>query len=303
MKLRTFASLAAVMLAAPVALAQDLQPPPPMDSSQAQPPPPPPQPQPYPQQQGQPAPDQGQLAPPPPSSSNPPPQSSTQERLDQSKQEDSGRGLEFLYLNAQGGYAYNALQSLSQNNPLQMTNTDIGGPMIGAEAGVRLLFFTLGMRFRYQMLMGSDGSTPPQSVSMNIWQLNLVAGFHIQAGKWDPYISVHGGFSAIGNVDKNNLTSTVISGLPAGLTSTDIANGISTKGGNVGLGFGADYYLLRFLSLGVDAGFELIFLHRDPLPLPAGIDPALVANNPYYQSSGDAAGMAVSISGHLGLHL
>ena len=287
------------------ASAQDLQPPPPMDSSQGQPPPPPPaqQPQqPAPEQPPPPA-QQQPLAPPPPSSSNPPPSSSTEQRLDESKQEDSGRGLEFLYLNAQGGYAYDALQSLSKNNPLQMTNTDMGGAMVGAEAGIRLLFFTLGVRFRYEMLDGNDGATPPQPVSLNIYQLDLVAGFHVQAGKWDPYVSVHGGFSAIGNVDKNNLSSTVVNTLPAGVTSTDISNNVSTKGGNVGLGFGADYYLVRFLSIGAEANFELIFLHRDPLPLPAGIDPALLANNPYYQSSGDAAGMAFAISGHLGLHL
>ncbi len=298
-----------MVLVAPAASAQDLQPPPPMDSSQAQPPPPAPdQPQrPAPQQppppQQEAAPPQANLAPPPPTSSNPPPSSSTEQRLDESKQEDSGRGLEFLYVTAQGGYAYDALQSLNKSNPLLMTNTNMGGAMIGAEAGIRLLFFTLGARFRYEMLTGNDGATPPQPVSLNLYQLDLVAGFHVQAGKWDPYVSVHGGFSAIGNVDKNNLSSTVVNTLPPGVSSTDISNNISTKGGNVGIGFGADYYLVRFLSIGAEANFEFIFLHRDPLPLPAGVDPTLLANNPYYQSSGDAAGMAFAISGHLGIHL
>jgi len=284
----------ALDLLASSALAQDLQPPPPMDSSQAQPPPPPPSDQPQqppPQQEA--APPQGNLAPPPPSSSNPPPSTGTEQKLDESKQEDSGRGLEFLYLNAQGGYAYDALQSINSSN-FQMQNTDIGGPMVGAEAGIRLLFFTLGARFRYEMLQ-----------PFNFWQLNLVAGFHIQAGKWDPYVSVHGGYSAIGNVDKSNVATTITGALPSGYSSQDIANGMSTRGGNVGIDFGADYYLVRFLSIGVDATFELLFLHRDALfdSIPALKNDPTLQGNPYYSQSGDAAGMGVVVSAHLGIHL
>ena len=222
----------------------------------------------------------------------PPPPQSTEQRLDDSKKEDSGRGLEFLYLNAQAGGVYDALGSF--NSSLQITNTTAAGAVIGAEAGVRFVWLTLGLRFRYDMMP-----------SFNIWQLNAVLGFHIPAGKWDPYVSVHGGYSAIGSIDPNNFNASQVA---PGSSTQDAANAFSTKGGNVGFSIGADYYLARFFSIGVDGTFELLFLHQDPLPIPAECAAvptcaATVQANPYYQKSGDAAGVGLVGSLHLALHI
>ena len=282
--LHTTFAFVLVSSSASIAAAQDLTPPPPMN-------------QPQPQEQQQ---QQQQLAPPPPMQQPaPPPPQSTEQRLDDSKKEDSGRGLEFLYVNAQAGGVYDALGTFS--NTLQLQNTNAGGAMVGAEAGVRFVWFTLGARFRYDMLQ-----------PFNIWQLNAVVGFHIPAGKWDPYVSVHGGYSAIGSIDPNNLqNNSVTPALPCtgtGCTTQDAANTLSTKGGNVGFAFGVDYYPVRFFSIGIDGTFEAIFLHRDPLALPAACEAiaACVSTadaNPYYSQSGDAAGVSVVGSVHIGLHL
>jgi hypothetical protein len=69
-----------------------------------------------------------------------------------------------------------------------------------------------------------------------------------------------------------------------------------------------DYYLVKFLSIGVDGAFEFLFLHRDPLPIPAACaaDPACttaVQSQPLYSKSGDAAGVGVLASAHLALHI
>jgi len=281
-----------------VAAAQDLQPPPPITQPQPQPQPQTqPQPQPQTQPQPQPAPtDTGQLAPPPPMQQQTPPPAPTEQRLDQSKKEDSGRGLEFFYLNAQGGGVFDALGTF--NNSLQITQTNAAGAMIGAEAGVRFVWFTVGMRFRYEFLQPFD-----------IWQLDLVAGFHVPAGKWDPYVSIHGGYSAIGSLDPNNFnTSQVLPCSGTGCSAQDAANAFSTRGGNVGFAVGADYYLAPAFSIGLDAEFELLFLHRDPLAIPAACasDPtcsAAVTSNDLYQKSGDAAGVGLVAQAHLALHL
>ncbi len=279
-----------ILLASTAAAAQDLQPPPPMTTAQQEPPPPPPPNQTQ-QQQQQPQ----QLAPPPPMQQTAPPPAPTEQKLDESKKEDSGRGLEFLYVNGQVGAVFDALGTF--NNSLQMQQTNAGGAMFGAEAGVRLLFLTLGARFRYETL----------PTAFNIWQLDAVLGFHVSSGKWDLYPSIHGGYSAIGSVDPNNLSTIA----PCSTCTTqDAANGFSTKGANVGFSFGADYYLAKFFSIGIEGTFEFIFLHRDPLPIPAACaaDPtgactASVQSNPLYSKSGDATGIGFLASAHLALHL
>jgi hypothetical protein len=288
-----------ILLISSVAAAQDLQPPPPMTQQQQT------QPQPQPkatqtqpqttqpqatQPQTQP---QGQLAPPPPIQQAPPPPATTEQKLDDSKKEDSGRGIEFIYVNAQVGGVFDAIGSF--NNSLQIQQTNAGGALFGAEAGVRFVWLTLGARFRYDTL----------PTAFNIWQLDAVLGFHIPLGRWDPYVSIHGGYSAIGTLDPSSFKA---SDLCNGCTSQDAANGFSTKGANVGFSVGVDYYLLKFFSLGIDGGFEFLFLHRDPLPLPAACanDPtcnAAAQAQPLYKSSGDAAGVSVMASAHLALHL
>ncbi len=281
------AAFAAVLVAAP-ALAQTTPPP----GGYGQPT--------YGQPTGQPGygqPPPGGLAPPPPIASTapgsptaPPPGSgtATTQKLNEAQKKDSGRGLEWVYADAEAGFAYASLGSLSNN--LSIQRTDNSGPMLGAAAGVRLLVFTLGARFRYQLLD-----------SFNFWQLNAVVGVHVPLGHWDPYVAIHGGYSAIGTLDSSVVD---IKNLASGATSSDI----SVHGGNVGLSGGVDYYFVRFLSLGVDGSFEFLFLKRDPLPMPAGCAAtpacqAAVASNPLYQKSGDSVGMGLSVSLHLGLHI
>ena len=273
-----------VFLVSSIAAAQDLAPPPPMTQQQTQT-----QPQPQPQ------PTTTQLAPPPPMQQQPPPPATTEQKLDDSKKEDSGRGIELVYVNAQVGGVFDAIGTF--NNSLQIQQTNAGGAMFGAEAGVRFVWLTLGARFRYDTL----------PTAFNIWQLDAVLGFHIPLGSWDPYVSIHGGYSAIGSIDPSNFN---VSQLCDKCTQQDAANGFSSKGANVGFSVGVDYYVAKFFSIGVDGGFEFLFLHRDPLAIPTACsqDPtgscqAAVQSNPLYQNSGDAAGVSVMASAHLALHL
>jgi len=289
-RLLALSGVLSTLFVSSVAAAQDLAPPPPMTTSQQT------QPQPQPTQT-QPQPTTTQtaqtLAPPPPIQQTPPPPATTEQKLDDSKKEDSGRGIEFVYVNAQAGGVFDAIGSF--NNSLQIQQTNAAGALFGAEAGVRFVWLTLGARFRYDVL----------PTAFNIWQLDAVLGFHIPLGRWDPYVSLHGGYSAIGTLDPSNFKASDLCGT---CTQQDAANGFSSKGANVGFAVGVDYYLAKFFSLGVDAGFEFLFLHRDPLTLPAACanDPTCAAAaqaQPLYKNSGDAAGVSVMASAHLALHL
>ena len=277
-----------------LALAQgDPNAPPPQPPPQPYQPPPqqPPPPQPYqpPPQPYQPPPQPPPtLAPPPPIASTAPgsptatapSQPSTAQRLDDADKKDDKRGLEWVWAQAEAGFSYYALGAFSQD--LSLTRTNHAGGVVGVAAGIRLLFFTLGARFRYNL-----------SPAFNLWQLNLVAGFHVPVGSWDPYFGVHGGYSAIGKLGDSSVS---------GLVTGSSIDQLDVKGFNVGINFGVDYYLASFFSLGLDATIEFIYLHRPPLPLPAGVPVSAVAGNPLYESSGDTAGLGALASVHAGLH-
>jgi len=263
---RTFASLAAaaslaVLVAPATARAQQLEPPPPM------------------QQQPQ---------PPPPGYENAPPNSAPATINDQ-ESEDSGLGLEWVYLNADAGYGYANLESFSTTT-LGMQKTASGGPAVGVGAGVRLLFLTLGLRARDLILdMG------------NLWEVGAEAAFHIRVWHIDPYFGVRGGYNFVGSLD----TSTV--GAAVGNTS-----GLSVHGFNVGPMAGIDLYLSHNFSIGADVDAQFLFISRPPVPVPGGLSVSqAVANAPaqyraqaqmLYGSSGSSAGIQVTPTIHLGVH-
>ena len=240
--LAAFASAAFVALAAGNASAQDLEPPPPMAT-----------------------------APPPPAYT---PSSD--------ESQDSGLGLEWVYLNADVGGAYTNLQSLSNSN-LALQQTSSAGPAFGLAAGVRLLFFTLGVRARDLQL--SD---------FNLWELNGEAAFHIRIWRIDPYFGVRGGYAFVGSLGSGAVS------LAQGSSTSDV----SVHGINVGPMVGLDVYLSHLVSLGVDANAEFLFLQRPPVPLPP-LPPGTTLSSQQqqlYSLSGSSVGFGAVLTAHLGIH-
>lgn len=269
---------AAALLVSGVASAQGLAPPPPMQ-------PPPPQQQPPPP---------STLAPPPPinpgapgaPNAGPPVASPTVQQLDQAEKQDSGRGLEFFYAHAGGGFAYTDLASIS-NSTFGLQRTSQAGPMLAAGLGLRLLVLTLGAQFRYSLLN-----------AYNFGQLEGVVGLHVPAGSWDPYLAIHGGYDFAGSLGDG----------VAAVAKQDTPSSVSVSGGNVGLQFGIDYYFVKFLSVGVDGAFDFLFLKRPQLTVPGGSTVAALCNaNPdcqaLYSNSGNAVGFGLSASLHVAIHL
>jgi hypothetical protein len=199
--------------------------------------------------------------------------------------QDSGLGLEWVYLNADIGGAYTNLQSLSESN-LALQQTSSAGPAFGLAAGVRLLFFTLGVRARDLQLS-----------NFNLWELNGEAAFHIRIWRIDPYFGVRGGYAFVGTLGSGAAT------LAAGGSSSDV----SVHGINVGPMMGLDVYLSSLVSLGVDGNAEFLFLKRPPAPLPPGVTQADLAMAPaqeqqLYNVSGSSVGFGAVLTAHLGIH-
>jgi hypothetical protein len=254
----------ALVTSASAARAQGLEPPPPMG-----------QPPGYPGYQSYPA----QPTPPPPASSD--------------ESDDSGLGLEWVYLNAEAGGSFVDMQSFSQSS-LGITNKGSGGPAFGFGGGVRLLFFTLGVRVRDLML--SDIG--------NLWMLNLEAAFHTRIWRIDPYFGVRGGYNLVGSLSGSSGVAVASGGAPSD---------VSVHGFNVGPMFGIDFYLAKVVSIGADVDAQFLFFQRPAPPLPSAVCPPPLTNDQcisklppeqqtLYKNSGSSAGFGSTLAAHLGIH-
>jgi hypothetical protein len=206
--------------------------------------------------------------------------------------QDSGLGLEWIWLNADAGFAYTDLGSLSQSS-LGLQKTASSGPVFGGGIGARLLFLTFGVRARDLML--SDIG--------DLWEIGAEAAFHLRVWHIDPYFGVRGGYNFVGTLNQNSV------GNATGNTSPSV----SVHGFNVGPMIGIDLYLNHWISIGADFDAQFLFLQRPAVALPAGAGNAqtYVSSLPkadqaqanlLYNNSGSSAGIQISPTAHLGIH-
>ncbi|AUX40785.1 hypothetical protein SOCE26_021860 [Sorangium cellulosum] len=188
----------------------------------------------------------GGLAPPPPMTPpDPLPVSSdggTAQHLDESKKEDSGRGLEIAWLNVEGGYQNVGLQTFNideEELTAGFISSSANGGVVGAGVGLRLLFFTVGARGRVGFF--------------NEWQLFSAGGevgMHIPLGKLDPHVDLGFGYAGLGSFKS------AVSGA---------ADAIAIRGFYGRISGGLDIYLSPVFSLGANASWEVLALTRPGL--------------------------------------
>ncbi len=167
--------------------------------------------------------------------------STTEQELAKADQEDSGRGLEFFWLNGEAGYEWVGLQTFHANNLVdaKVVKSSEGGFLYGAGAGVRLLFLTLGARFR-------NGAFS----QWNIWTLDGELGLHLPLGSVEPYFTLGGGYATIGSFAADKIGTTASS------------NSLDITGWNVRAGVGVDVYLTPVVSIGGNLTGDLLMLAR-----------------------------------------
>jgi len=211
---------------------------------------------------------QGELAPPPAVESEPveAPPTATEQELDRAEREDSGRGLEFFWLNAEGGISHLGLHTLSAKDLVDESRTTHTGFVYGGGLGLRMLVWTVGARFRMN-----------QFSKAQFWTLDGEVGMHIPIGALEPYFSVGGGY---------------VSG------ALDGVKGVNVTGFNVRPAAGLDYYFSNTLALGANLSGDLLFLSRPKVaPEDLGtLDPAV------YGKDGSGIGAGVTFTAVVGLH-
>jgi hypothetical protein len=221
----------------------------------------------------------GGLKPPEAVQSEPSPTKATQTEaeLDRADKEDSGRGLEFAWLNAELGPQYVGLQALKADNLVDGTLAESKGVGMGygAGLGVRLLAFTLGARFRFGNF--SD---------WQLWTLGAEGGMHIPLGRLEPYFTLGAGYASLGGFKSDAFS----------------AHSPSAHGFNLRGGVGLDVYLSNTFSIGGNLSGDLLFLSRSGSSNFAPVPPASSAGASY-AADGSGIGAGGTLSLVLGLHI
>ena len=232
----------------------------------------------------------GGLAPPPAVESAPveAPPTATEQELARADREDSGRGLEFVWLNAEAGVQHLGLPTFHAHQLLDadLIKSTQTGALFGAGAGVRLIFLTAGARFRLASFS-----------AWQLWTLNAEFGLRIPLGAFEPYFTFGGGYASLGAFDSGSLGTT--------LTEAGVGKGdLSARGFNLRGGAGFDYYLGHTLSIGANLAGDVLFLSRSkvtPSATPTPGSPAERAAAVYAQD-GSSIGGGLSLTALIGLH-
>jgi len=203
---------------------------------------------------------------------------SPDQALDEAEREDSGRGLEFVWLNGEAGFTYIDLGVLSDKNLTQpgLPSPHRAGLLFGGGLGVRLLFFTAGARFRWAEVTNNW---------FKHWSLGGEAKVHFPLGSFEPYGGLGFGYSRFWDISSVSTLDTSM--LPA-------PNPNDPAGLHVRLLGGADYYLTNMFSLGLNVSGELLMLWRAATP---GF-PATDVNS----IDGSSIGAAFAATAVAGLH-
>jgi hypothetical protein len=202
----------------------------------------------------------------------------TEQSLKTADAKDSGRGLQFVWLNGEAGFQYLSLNTFHANNLVdsQFVKTSQAGPVFGFGGGLRFVFLTLGARFRL-----GDFS------AWQLWTLDAEAGLHMPIGRIEPYFTLAAGYASLGAF--------------GGASSALNLQSANIHGWNARLGFGIDFYLTRVISIGALMTGDMLYLKRSRVSsLPT--DPALTAAAKIYANDGSSVGGAATLTGVLGFH-
>ena len=224
------------------------------------------------------------IPPPPPLT---PEQQRTVQLLDEARQEDSGRRLEWVWADVTGGFEQLGLQTLNGGDlgfVGGLVNTSASGGAVSAGIGARLLYFTLLLRGRIGIFNNGQ-----------LYRIGPEAGFHVPLGRVEPHVALGLGFATMGNLHDN------VGGA---------ASAITLRGFYTRVSAGLDYYLAPAFSLGLDVSTDLLGLVRPSLTMPQvqliqaspGLSAAQKTTAGLLTSTGTGWGGTVAACALLGLH-
>lgn len=194
--------------------------------------------------------------------------SEIERELEHADRADSGRGLEFLWLSGDVGVLVLDLTPFSRGAIFPGASESEVGVTYGGAVGVRLLYFTLGVRARGASLN-----------AFSVWSVLGELGIRFPIGRFEPFARAGFGYLGTGTIDAEGAQAS--------------AGGFATR-----LSAGADYYFSDAFSLGIELSLDAASLSRsalDPSDLASG------AASPY-ASSNSALALGFSPVLNVGFH-
>jgi hypothetical protein len=180
---------------------------------------------------------------------------------------------DFLFLEGETGAQYVGLETLSVKRdviPTLARREDIGA-FVGAMAGAKLIFLSVGPHLRWGHFTDWD-----------LWTLDLDVGFHAPLGSVEPFIRLGGGYAR----------------LVRAFDRLNDSRGLTTHGYHLALTVGADVFFANSFTLGGRVSGDLFALHRAGVDLNAS--DGLV--NDYLKYDAASAGLGMTGALALGLH-
>lgn len=198
-----------------------------------------------------------------------PGQEETVQRLDRAKASDAGRRLEWVWIDAHGGFEQLGLRTFAGDQSITggaAIKSSSSGAVVGVGVGARLLFLTLLLRAR--LGVGAIGQ---------LYRIGPEIGLHIPFGRVEPHVELGGGYGIFGKLNDGG---------------TGAATGMLIHGGYGRVGAGVDFYVAPILSLGVGLSAELLGLAR----------PAVSGGTGALAQSASSLGGTLAATGVVALH-
>jgi len=180
---------------------------------------------------------------------------------------------DLVFLEAESGAAYVGLETLSVKRDVVPTSSrreDVG-PFVGAMAGAKLLFLSVGPHFRMGHFRDWDVLT-----------LDLALGWHAPLGAFEPFLRFGGGYAR----------------LTRAFEAVTDRRDLVSHGYHFALTLGGDYFFGRSVTLGPRFSAELLALHRAGVNLNS--QDGLI--NDYLKYDGASLGVGFTGAVALGLH-
>ncbi len=193
----------------------------------------------------------------------------TAQELARADREDAGRGLTYVWLNADVGGSHLGLHTFKDGglvDPARVATTQTG-LSYGGGLGARILNYTIGARFRMHHFS-----------EWKLWTLGLEGQFRIPLGRLEPYVTVGAGYASLGSFSSEDAS----------------ASAAKAQGFDARLGAGLDYYLTNTFSLGANLTGDVLVLSRSPVDGAAAED--------VYSTDGSGVGVGGTLTAVVGLH-
>ncbi len=204
-----------------------------------------------------------------------------------------GPTTQHLWIDAQAGVESVQLNTFTadfESVSVGLLPTSGVGPTANVGAGVRLSFFTLGLRGH---VASFQNDSPTQTVgAWQIWTLDAEAGLRVPLNRLEPHVSIAAGYASFGGFED------AVRGLSSGLD----VHGVDAR-----LDGGVDYWVTHEISLGADASGGLLFVARPgvsarDLAMPKQIGTLDDAEARVLEANGSSVGWTFALTGDVGVH-